>query len=152
VSVLADPESGRDEQRRHPDLGPLPKSLAEAESTLTFWPTASVLTGRGATKTALLEDWRDAGVIEIAAHLVRLREIPFYEYVPRAPSSGDGVRDQRADVLEITDIRRMDLSRCGLVVLATCASGVPFVAGRRVAPSMADAFVDAGAHAVLRTL
>src|SRR5262249_50395981 len=54
VSVLADPEPGRDEYLRHPDLGRLPKSLAEAESTSSLWPAASVITGRGATKQALL--------------------------------------------------------------------------------------------------
>src|SRR5262245_63038154 len=97
VSILADPDPGRDEQLRYPELGPLPKSLAEAESTSSLWPAASVITGRGATERALLEDWKDAGVIEIAAHLVRLREIPFYEYIPLAPSTGVMVRDQHAD-------------------------------------------------------
>jgi CHAT domain-containing protein len=55
-------------------------------------------------------------------------------------------------VIEVADIRALDLSRCELVVLSTCASGVPYVAQHRVGPSMADAFLDAGAREVLRTM
>ena len=152
VTVLADPEPGHDERLRHPELVPLPGALVEAKATTSMWPSAQVTSGRAATEGVLLEGWRDAGLIEVAAHLVRLREIPFYEYIPLAPDPASAERDRHADALEITDVRRLDLSRCRLVVLATCASGVPYVGGRRVGPSMADAFVDAGARAVLRTL
>ncbi|HXS81874.1 MAG TPA: CHAT domain-containing protein [Methylomirabilota bacterium] len=148
VSVVAAPELSEAEQRLHPGLVPLQQSAAEAEDVRRAWPRARVLNGAAATEAAVLESWTDAGLIHIAAHLVRLDEIPYYDFIPLAPDR-TGARDA---TLEVADVRQCDLSRCELVVLSTCASGVPYVGRRRVGPSMADAFLDAGARAVLRSL
>ncbi|HXJ68120.1 MAG TPA: CHAT domain-containing protein, partial [Verrucomicrobiae bacterium] len=84
-------------------------------------------------------------------HLVRVAEIPYYDFIPLAADSGPA-DVSRAATLEVSDVRSLDLAHCELVVLSTCASGVPYVARRRVGPSMADAFLDAGARSVLRTM
>jgi len=110
-----------------------------------------VRVGSEGRKRTVLADWRQAGLIHIAAHLVRVPEIPYYDFIPLAPDSGAGDAD-RAVTLEVSDVRSLDLAHCELVVLSTCASGVPYVARRRVGPSMADAFLDAGARSVLRTM
>jgi len=148
VSVLAAPGLSDSERRLYPGLLPLHQSAAEAEDVRRSWPQAHVLTGAAATEAAVLQSWTDAGLIHIAAHLVRLDEIPYYDFIPIATDS-TGARDA---TLEVADVRQRDLSRCELVVLSTCASGVPYVGRRRVGPSMADAFLDAGARAVLRSL
>jgi len=148
VSVLAAPELSDAELRLHPGLVPLLQSAAEAEDVRRAWPRARVLTGAAATEADVLASWTDAGLIHVAAHLVRLEEIPYYDFIPLAPDR-TGTRDA---TLEVADVRQCDLSRCELVVLSTCASGVPYVGRRRVGPSMADAFLDAGARAVLRSL
>lgn len=148
VAVLAAPALSMAQRRQFPSLLELDESNLESVDVKELWPSARVLTGESATKSAVLESWRDAGLIHIAAHLVRLVEIPYYDFIPLAPEPvqpGDAT-------LELADVRRHDLSRCELVVLSTCASGQPYVAHRRVGPSMADAFLDAGAHSVLRTM
>ena len=148
VAVLAAPALSETGRRLPRGLAPLDQSAAEAEDVRRWWPRALLLTGAEATETAVLESWNSAGLVHIAAHLVRLGEIPYYDFIPLAIDHTPG-----ADAtLEVADVRGRDLSRCELVVLSTCASGVPYVGRRRVGPSMADAFLDAGARAVLRSL
>lgn len=148
VAVLAAPALSDSQQRLYPQLGPLEQSASEAEDVRALWPEARVLSGHAANESAVLSSWEGSGLIHIAAHLVRLDEIPYYDFIPLAPG-GPGEGDA---TLEVADVRQQDLSRCELVVLSTCASGVPYVGRRRVGPSMADAFLDAGARSVLRTL
>jgi hypothetical protein len=148
VVVVAAPAVSPQDRARYPELVPLAEATQEAETVGRLWPEARVLVGSNATKAAVLSAWRSAGVIDVAAHLVPVPQIPYYDFIPLAPDSGRS----EAPLIEVTDVRRLDLSRCALVVLSTCASGVPYVANERVGPSMADAFLDAGAHAVLRTL
>jgi hypothetical protein len=148
VAVLASPALSARQQRLFPQLGPLQQSLAESEDVRARWPRARVLTGRAATEPDVLASWDGAGLIHIAAHLVRQEEIPYYDFIPLAPAAPEN--DDAT--LEVADVRRCDLSHCELVVLSTCASGRPYIGGRRVGPSMADAFLDAGARSVLRSL
>ena len=52
----------------------------------------------------------------------------------------------------MADVRSADLSGCELVILSACASGAPYLASdRRLGPSMGEAFLDAGAWAVIQT-
>jgi len=48
-------------------------------------------------------------------------------------------------------LRKADLSGCALVVLSGCSSGAPYSDLERWGPSLGDAFLDAGAHAVIQT-
>src|SRR5262249_3604003 len=67
---------------------------------------------------------------------------------PLAPSAADREEDS---YLDVTDVRSADLSHCGLVVLSSCGSGANYVTGRVATPSLAEAFVEAGAEAVIGT-
>jgi len=98
----------------------------------------------------VLEAWGRAPVFYAAAHLVRDPDVPIISYFPLSLRS----QVQRADesYLDLRDVRSLDLSGCRLVVLSSCGSGVPYVAGERSAPSMADAALDAGAGATIHTL
>jgi CHAT domain-containing protein len=53
--------------------------------------------------------------------------------------------------LDLVDVRSADLSRCQLVVLSSCGSGASYLSGRLSAPSLAEAFLQAGARAVIST-
>ena len=103
---------------------------------------------RQATKDSVLDAWAHASRIYVAAHVARVPEIPFLTFIPLALPEG---ADESQAYLEIKDVRSLDLSECELVVLSACASGAPYVEGERVAPSMGDAFLDAGARAVVQT-
>ena len=56
-----------------------------------------------------------------------------------------------AALLELADIHALDLSACRLAVLASCSSGAPYRLALRPGPSLGDAFLDAGAGAVVQS-
>ena len=123
-------------------------SDAEAHDALERWPRAVVLSGAEATKEAIRERWPGASVIYLAAHHVRDPDAPFLGFVPLPAAPG---APPDAALLESADIRSLDLSACRLAVLASCASGAPYRTAQRPGPSLADAFLDAGATAVVRS-
>jgi CHAT domain-containing protein len=55
------------------------------------------------------------------------------------------------EYLEIADVLGANLERCRLVVLSGCASGVSRPFAGPAGPSLAGAFLDAGARAAIRT-
>ena len=112
------------------------------------WSGTRVLAGSHATKDSVLDAWAHAPRIYVAAHVAHVPEIPFLTFVPLAVPEG---ADESRAYLEIKDVRSLDLSGCELSVLSACASGAPYVERGRVAPSLGDAFLDAGARAVVQT-
>ena len=67
------------------------------------------------------------------------------------PLARDSSGLDESNYLDIEDIRSADLSRCRLVVLSSCGSGVGYMTGRISIPSLAEGFVQAGASAVVHT-
>jgi CHAT domain-containing protein len=112
-------------------------------------PDAHVVRGSETSKQALLERWSRASIVYVAAHLERDADAPLFNYFPIA--FGAASRTLEDDYLDLRDVRDSDLRRCRLVVLSSCASGEPYVAGTHSGPSMADAFLDAGAETVIHT-
>lgn len=101
------------------------------------------------SKQALVETWARASVLYVAAHLVRDRETPMLCHFPmRFGARPNHLEDT---YLDLYDARTVDLSRCELAVLSSCASGEPYVVEGRTGPSMADVLLDAGAGAVIHT-
>jgi hypothetical protein len=123
-------------------------SEAEAQAALARWPDAILLAGEQATKGAIRAAWPGASVIYLAAHHVRDPAAPFLGFVPLAAPAG---APPDAAMLEIPDIRALDLSACRLAVLASCSSGAPYRTAIRPGPSLGDAFLDSGAAAVVRS-
>src|SRR5262249_40210143 len=70
---------------------------------------------------------------------------------PRAGRPADAPFEQ-GSILDPADVRALNLSGCELAVLSSCASGAPDLSAKRVAPSFADAFLDAGARTVVQTM
>jgi hypothetical protein len=146
-SILVDPLATPEVRRRYGIAGALEQAPREAAGAIRAWPGARLLAADTATKDAVLTSWRTAPQIYVAAHLVRDPEIPFLAFFPVAKSRGDASTD---GYLELADVRGLDLRGCRLAVLSACASGQPYLAARgRAGPSMGDAFLDAGAGAVV---
>lgn len=146
--ILANPIPPARVSQRY-GLQPLNRVVSEAEVILSFLPTARLLKAGDATKGNLTSAWEYAPFIYTAAHFVRDPEAPYLAFLPLSnPDYSDNPKDS---YLYIEDIRAADLSGCGLVVLSGCASGAPYLLSDAVAPSLGDAFLDAGAHAVIHT-
>jgi hypothetical protein len=147
--IVADPSIPSDLRRRHPSLNPLPHTLAEAKSIQVVVPGSKLLVNSEATKHRLSSMWEKAGFLFIAAHFVTDPQTPYLTFIPLAEDPR--VTDLGASFLDLTDVRRADLSRCGLVALSGCASGAPFSDTAVWGPGLGDAFLDAGAGAVIQT-
>ncbi|MGH7731624.1 MAG: CHAT domain-containing protein [Candidatus Eiseniibacteriota bacterium] len=122
---------------------------AEAARARARLPNSRVVLSNQIAKQALLDDWSNASVLYVVAHLVRDREAPLLCYFPMT----FGARPNRVEdtYLDLFDVRTVDLTGCRLAVLSSCASGEPYVVGGRAGSSMADALIDGGASAVIHT-
>lgn len=108
-----------------------------------------LLEGPRATKGGILSRWETAPLLYFAGHFMQDPDAPYLTMLPLATSNGDTTLD--AASLDVLDVREADLSACRLVVLSGCASGAPYVSRDAAGPSFGDAFLDAGAAAVIQT-
>jgi hypothetical protein len=145
--IVADPRLAPELRHRYA-AGLLDVSSEEIAFAHRRWPGAVALTGAAVTKDALLRRLERARAVYLAAHHVHDPDSPFLGFVPLAAPPG---APPEASVLEIADVRALDLTPCEVVVLASCASGAPYRLATRPGPSLGDAFLDAGAHAVIQS-
>ncbi len=147
--ILADDPRTGPRARLRESLVPLPAVETEISTARARLPGMHVVRSGSTSKQALLRAWSRAPIVYVAAHLVRDPDAPLLNHFPIA----FGAMPERLEdgYLDIRDVRDTDLSACRLVVLSSCASGEPYVVGDRSGPSMADAFLDAGAAAVIHT-
>jgi len=148
VVVVSNPTVSPDLERRYGWAGRLAGSEAESEAALARWPDAILLSGDRATKDAVMASWSGAEIIYLAAHHVRDPDAPFPGFVPLAAPQNS---PSQAAFIEIPDLRSIDLSACRLAVLASCSSGAPYRVSLRPGPSLGDAFLDSGVHAVVES-
>jgi len=147
--VVVEPAFAPSLRRRHSILAePLPLSRVESKRAMEFLSGSVLLTGPSATKQQVLRRGKRARILYFAGHMLQDPELPYLTFIPMGqPALGH----DDDSYLEVADVRSVDLSRCGLVVLSSCASGAPYASGDIVAPSMAEAFLDAGARAAVST-
>jgi len=112
-------------------------------------PGSVFLHGDRATKKNLLASWENGSFLYAAGHSLRDPDVPYLTLFPLAPEGGQAGPD--AAYLDVRDIRSADFTKCDVVVLSGCATGAPYVGARNAAPSMGDAFLDAGAGMVVQT-
>jgi tetratricopeptide (TPR) repeat protein len=136
-------------RRRYPGLNPIPHALSEARRAAASFASCRLLVGDDATKPALVTAWEGAPVVYFASHLFRDPDLPYRSFIPLAPSPGQA--DPAFTYLGFHDVLAADLRGCELVVLSNCSSGVGHQGDVAVAPSLADAFIDAGASGVIHT-
>ena len=146
--IVSNPKISPELRRRHGWETRLAGSAAESEAARARWPDARLLSGESATKEAVLANWPGASIIYLAAHHLQAPDAPFLGFVPLAAPPGSA---PEAALLELADIHALDLSACRLAVLASCSSGAPYRLALRPGPSLGDAFLDAGAGAVVQS-
>jgi CHAT domain-containing protein len=127
----------------------LSQAHIEAEAAVAIDPHARYLEGDSASKSNLLSSWEDASFIYFASHIFRNPEVPYLMLVPLTPPKATA--GPHASYLDLTDIRSADFNKCNLVVLSGCSSGAPYIDAHTAGPSLGDAFLDAGAAAVIQT-
>jgi len=149
--LVADPVVPTRLRRRYPGLLDLAATADEVAAVGRLLPRTVVLGGESATLAGLGAQWGGADVLYFACHTVRSPESPFRTFLPLSAPPG-AEESLQTSFLDVASIRGADLAGCRLVVLASCASGAPYVSGRVWAPSLGDAFLDAGAGAALQTL
>jgi CHAT domain-containing protein len=144
--VLAGPGYSPEATRRWSILTePLRHGLMEAKAAAAGWPGSLLLIGRDATRERLQAAWESAERLYLTSHVVHDPDREYVDLLPLADGEGD------ADALGMADILDADLSRCRLVVLSGCATGVRFRTDRTDLPSLGDAVVHAGAAAAVVT-
>lgn len=144
--IVSNPSIPAELQRRYGWPGRLASSDGELGAARALWPGAVVLQADSATKPAF-EQWAARATrLYVASHHVRDPATPFVGFIPLAAPAG-APRD--ACLLESTDVRALDLSRCRLAVLASCASGATGRSSDAPSPSLGEAFLDAGAASVI---
>jgi CHAT domain-containing protein len=127
----------------------LSQTHSEGTTIAAIDPNVHYLEGTPATKSNLLSCWEEASFIYIASHIFRNPEVPYLMLIPLTPPEGTG--GPHESYIDFRDIRSADFSECNLVVLSGCSSGAPYVDAHSVGPSLGDAFLDAGANAVVQT-
>jgi CHAT domain-containing protein len=133
--------------RAYDQLPRLPDAGREAEAVSALFPGGETLTGRGATRSALIRRLPTVDVFHFAGHAVANADAPEMSYLLLAPDhEGDDGR------LRATDLRGQRLSRLQLVVLAGCRTAGGAATFGEGGLHLARSFLAAGARAVLATL
>ena len=128
-----------------PDLPPLPSAANEVEMTRRLYPSATVLTRGGATRSKLLREISASDAVHIGAHAIVNSQDPSLSLIALAPDGDD------IGVLYLRDIARLRLSHKPVVVLAGCQTASR-VAGYGSLRSLATAFLAAGSRATIGSL
>jgi len=148
--LVADPALSERTRRRLSMPQALPGAAVETADIAAFLDEPVVLAGTDATKARVIASWENASLLYVAAHFLANPEVPYLTMLPLAQSGDEPVAADAA-LLDIGDVRASDFRSCRLVVLSGCATGAPYVAGGVEGPGFADAFLDAGAAAVVHT-
>ncbi|HKP75018.1 MAG TPA: CHAT domain-containing protein, partial [Longimicrobiaceae bacterium] len=103
------------DRRLNPLLDRLDSAGAEVERIAGEYPERRVIEGRGATRGAVTDALKGAGLVHFAGHAAFDDARPERSYLVLAPSPGDP-----AGRLTAAELARIDLHRTRLVVLSAC--------------------------------
>ncbi len=151
--LIGRPDIGSCLARNYPGLDALPGAQDEMIDIRGIIGGAKLLAGPFATKHAVLAELPKADRIHIATHRVTY---PAYSGQSALLFSTDNDCDVshevEASLLTESEIRKLDLSKAGLVMLSTCESAAPEDGTAFEGSGLAGAFVDAGAQTVIATM
>ena len=152
--IIADPAVSPSLAAWESGLPRLEHGIREARALHDWEPGSILLEREAATKAAIRRHWERARFIYFASHVVQDPSSPYLSWIPLAKQ--DVVQGQAVvqvnEYLNIQDIRSARLHAAPLVVLSACSSGAPYQTRRALAPSLGDAFIDAGASTVIQNL
>lgn len=129
-------------------LGGLPGAAAEAAETAELFPRHRLLAGEEATRSRFLSAMRAADAVEFAGHAIANPEQPSLSRLVLSPDPAAS----GSTMLFARELRRVPLGHLHLVVLSACATAPGSRARGEGVAGMAQAFLEAGASAVLATL
>jgi CHAT domain-containing protein len=124
----------------------LPRAAAEARSIASLYPSPTLLTGEGASRSAFLRELPAADVVHFAGHAIADAEMPDYSRLLMSPDP-----DRRGNVYA-HELERVPLPRAPVVVLAACETAAGRTSRSEGTISLARAFILAGARDVIATL
>ena len=145
--IVASPTLDRATRRRFQLTARLPGAETEASAVMGIMPSTTLIRADAATPERVKAEWDGADVLYFLGHAVRDAEVPMATWLPLAPASLSDVYPG----LGLKDVVSACFDRCRLVVLSGCGTGAPYVDGLSSSPSLGDAFLDAGAAAVIQT-
>jgi CHAT domain-containing protein len=130
-----------------PGLEPLRGADREVEHILELYPSARVIRGGGATRSAVAQALITTEVFHFAGHARLVERSPHSSHLVLA--EGDA---GESGMLTAADIARLDLRRVRLAILSACGTAQTRARRHDVDAGLASAFLDAGATAVVSTL
>jgi len=147
ILVVADPVLDAATRRRFGLSAGLAGARSELASIVSMLPNIEVLQGEQATRARVCSVWNQMSVLYFVGHAITDPLVPFFAWLPL---SGDGEAAAHPG-LGVKDILSQRFDGCEAVFLSGCATGAAFVDGLATAPSLGDAFLDAGAAAAVQT-
>jgi hypothetical protein len=147
--LLVDPGDADDLRRFALSRQNLEAARVEGTTVAEYFPEIDILSGARANKAELFSRLGNAQLFYVATHVIRDPDAPFLSFLPLATPSTPAPPE--AGRLDVGDVREANLRGCPLVVLSGCSSGAAYVATASLGPSLGDAFLDAGAGAVVQT-
>jgi CHAT domain-containing protein len=130
-----------------PGLARLGGAAAEVRDVARFYPRATMLVGAAATKAAFARTAPRAWLVHYAGHAIIDDDYADRSHLVLAAPAIDG----EGSDLSAGEIERMDLRRVRLVILSACETAGDGRDGGGGLAGMADAFLIAGAAAVVGT-
>lgn len=140
------------DRRAFASLADLPSAAVEAAAVARHYETPSplVLTGRSATKEAVVKAMGDADVIHLASHYVVDERSPARSQLLLAkPAAGGSFPEPSDGSLRAQDILNMKLRRPRLAVLSACQTGAERYYNGEGMIGMARTFLAAGVPLVV---
>lgn len=136
-------------QKLFPGLSSLPGTDEELLNLNSFYSDVRQLSGRQATKKALLKSIGEFAVVHLATHSFPDEGYPLSASIVLA-ATGDGYETRESSVLQAHEILQLNLPKTRLVILASCHSAT---SERLDSPAtLAQAFFSAGVPAVIGSL
>jgi CHAT domain-containing protein len=145
VLLVADPAF---DQASFPGLARLPGAAAETEAIAGGYADTVLLSGSGATATALESTLVRANILHYAGHAVFNDERPEQSLLVLAPGSGEATPGRETAAA----IARLDLIHLRLVVLSACETNRSRSGRSGGFAGLAGAFLAAGAAGVVGSL
>lgn len=126
------------------DLAPLPGAIVEAKSIAASYPDARLLTAGDATVANVLNQATSANILHFATHGSANPDYPNLSWIALRADA-----EHAQGLLFSHEIRSLNLSRLDVAFLSTCDGSRGQLSRAEGEASLARAFIDAGAGAVI---